>query len=39
MQTLDCFAKAVGTDVVARMDKPLAAGRRILQKATTRADK
>jgi hypothetical protein len=39
MQTLDCFAKAVGTDVVARMDKPLAAGRRTLQKATTRADK
>jgi len=39
MQTLDCFAKAVGTDVVARMDKPLAAGRRTLQKATTRVDK
>ena len=33
MQRLDCFAKAVGTDVVARMDKPLAAGRRTLQAA------
>lgn len=37
MQRLDCFAKAVGTDVVARMDKPLAAGRRTLQKAIAAA--
>lgn len=36
MQRLDCFAKAVGTDVVARMDKPLAAGRRTLQEAMSR---
>ncbi len=35
MQRLDCFAKAVGPDVVARMDKPLAAGRRALQEATS----
>lgn len=33
MQKRDCFAKAVGTDVVARMDKPLAAGWRTLQEA------
>jgi hypothetical protein len=39
MQRLDCFAKAVGTDVVARMDKPLAAGRRTLQEAMIRAGK
>jgi len=39
MQRLDCFAKAVGTDVVARMDKPLAAGRRTLQEAMTSAGK
>jgi alkylhydroperoxidase/carboxymuconolactone decarboxylase family protein YurZ len=37
MQKLDCFAKAVGTDVVARMEKPLAAGRRALQEAISRA--
>ena len=37
MQTLDCFAKAVGADVVARMEKPLAAGRRTLQKAISAA--
>jgi hypothetical protein len=39
MQRQDCFAKAVGRDVVARMDKPLAAGRRTLQEATIRAGK
>lgn len=39
MQKLDCFAKAVGTEVVARMDKPLAAGRRTLREATIRAGK
>ena len=33
MQRADCFAKAVGTDVVARMEKPLAAGWRTLQRA------
>ena len=39
MQRQDCFAKAVGTDVVARMEKPLAAGWRTLQKAMTSAVK
>lgn len=37
MQKHDCFAKAVGTDVVSRMDKPLAAGRRTLQEAISLA--
>jgi alkylhydroperoxidase/carboxymuconolactone decarboxylase family protein YurZ len=37
MQKLDCFAKAVGPEVVARMEKPLAAGRRTLQAISTRA--
>ena len=32
-KTLDCFAKAVGAEVVGRMEKPLAAGRRALQEA------
>lgn len=35
MQRQDCFAKAVGPDVVARMEKPLAAGWRTLQQAVT----
>lgn len=39
MQRLDCFAKAVGPDVVARMDKPLAAGRKTLQEAMIRVGK
>jgi hypothetical protein len=39
MQKRDCFAKAVGTDVVARMDKPLATGRRTLQEMMTRASR
>ncbi|MBZ5679757.1 MAG: hypothetical protein LAO24_06605 [Acidobacteriia bacterium] len=39
MQRLDCFARAVGADVVDRMDKPLAAGRRTLQQAMARAGK
>jgi hypothetical protein len=39
MQRLDCFAKAVGADVVARMDKPLAAGQRTLRQAMTAATK
>ena len=33
MQKFDCFAKAVGPEVIARMEKPLAAGRRTLQQA------
>lgn len=33
IQKLDCFAKAIGPDVVARMERPLAAGRRILREA------
>jgi hypothetical protein len=37
MQRLDCFAGAVGADVVARMEKPLAAGRRTLQEAMAAA--
>jgi alkylhydroperoxidase/carboxymuconolactone decarboxylase family protein YurZ len=39
MQKQGCFAKAVGTDVVARMEKPLAAGWRTLQEAMTSAGK
>jgi len=39
VQKRDCFAKAVGTDVVARMEKPLAAGWRTLQKTMTSAGK
>lgn len=31
MQKLDCFANAVGPEVVSRMDKPLAAGRVALE--------
>ncbi len=33
MQKRECVAKALGPDMVARMDKPLAAGRRTLQQA------
>ena len=33
MQKLGCFANAVGPEVVCRMDKPLEAGRRTLEKA------
>ena len=36
MQGLDCFAKAVGAEVLERMDKPLAAGRRTLEEAMRR---
>ena len=32
-KSLDCFAKAVGTDVIVRMEEPLAAGKRTLQSA------
>lgn len=35
MQKLDCFANAVGPEVVSRMDKPLAAGRKTLELAKT----
>ncbi len=37
MQRRDCFANAVGLDVVTRMEKPLAAGQRTLQQFKTRA--
>jgi hypothetical protein len=37
MQSLDCFAKAVGPEAVARMSKPLAAGQRTLQEVTAHA--
>ncbi len=33
MQKRDCVAKALGQDVIARMERPLAAGRRILEQA------
>ncbi len=33
MQKMDCFASAVGPEVVSRMHKPLAAGRRSLERA------
>ena len=33
MQKLDCFAKAVGPEVVSRMNRPLAAGRKTLDMA------
>ena len=39
MQKADCFAKAVGTDVVARMEKPLTAGWRSLREAMPSAGK
>jgi len=35
-QALDCFAKAVGPEVIARMEKPLAAGIRTLENAIHR---
>ena len=35
----DCFAKAVGTDVLARMEKPLAAGWKALRQAMTSTGK
>ena len=37
IQKMDCFAKAVGPEVLARMEKPLAAGRRALDGAIDRA--
>ncbi len=39
MQRADCFAKAVGTDVIGRMEKPLAAGWRSLREAMPGASK
>ncbi|HET7209758.1 MAG TPA: hypothetical protein VFI95_24515 [Terriglobales bacterium] len=33
MQKRDCVAKVLGPDMIARMEKPLAAGRRTLQQA------
>jgi hypothetical protein len=33
MQKRDCVAQALGAEVVARMEKPLAAGRKALQQA------
>ena len=39
MQKLDCFAKAVGPDVIARMERPLAAGGRTLREAMISAGK
>lgn len=36
MQGRDCFARAVGADVVTRIEKPLAAGQRTLQQFMTR---
>ncbi len=33
MQKLGCFANAVGPDIIARMDKPLAAGMKTLHQA------
>jgi len=38
-QRLDCFARAVGPEIVARMDKPLAAGRKTLEQAIVLASK
>jgi hypothetical protein len=37
-QKLDCFAQAVGADVVARMERPLAAGNRTLREALNHTD-
>lgn len=39
LQRRDCFAKAVGTDVLARIEKPLAAGWKAFHQATTSAGK
>jgi hypothetical protein len=39
MQQAECFAKAVGPDVIARMEKPLAAGRKTLLQSTVPAGK
>jgi hypothetical protein len=39
MQKQDCFAKPVGRNVVARMEKPLSAGWKTLQQAMISAGK
>ncbi len=36
-QKLDCFAKAVGPEIVSRMERPLAAGNRTLREAANRS--
>jgi len=36
MQTLDCFKQQFGPDVAARLEKPLAAARKVLQEAANR---
>jgi alkylhydroperoxidase/carboxymuconolactone decarboxylase family protein YurZ len=33
MQKLDCFVKAIGPEVIARMDKPIAAAQKTLREA------
>ncbi len=38
MHKRECVIKALGTDAVARMEKPLAAGRRTLEKARSPQD-
>ena len=37
VQKLDCLAKALGPEIIARMDKPLAAGMKTLRDAIVRA--
>jgi hypothetical protein len=39
IQKLDCFTQALGPDVVARMNRPLAAGRRTLREAILSASR
>ena len=39
MQQVECFSKAVGPDVIARMEKPLAAGRKTLLQEMVPAEK
>jgi hypothetical protein len=37
VQKLDCLAKALGPEIIARMDKPLAAGMKTLREAMVHA--
>lgn len=39
MQKLDCFKQQFGPDAAARLEKPLAAARKVLQQASDRAGK
>jgi hypothetical protein len=39
MQKLDCFKQQFGPDAVARLEKPLAAARKVLQQAIDQAGK